>query len=549
MKKSFLLFTLVFLFFCSSYAEVLQYQLVDMTFLGEPSENAINQMEIISIYIDENGIKHFVGLSSSENSFDIPEAQSIEITPFSINTVEERAAVPTTDLKWSYGRYVGEYRYHERSEVYEMLETLQEKFPRIAKVYDLEIKQNGSYTTAITDGYNAADGNQVCYGNSFSCHPYTYECSGETCNRRNNRIKAIKISSNPSVNLKNKSEIVVSGLYHAREWITVEITFHLAQYLLYSYDINPAIKELVDNSEIWIVPIINPDGYEFTWERDRMWRKNTRIGAPSFPGEYLEEVVGVDLNRNFYEKDWGMNNSELINPCLSSIFEFDQPFETDDDEYCYISPYLMRNKLNCDWCIDDIATSPIPQMENYCGSKFSEVESRVIRDLLDNKRLIDNPQGFMSFHNYSQALLYHFGDGTFNVESYNFQRAFAERMINIVNNVETVIPPVVPYVAGRSCSDIMYPTTGDTNTWFMFKYGVKPAMIMEVRPLEGSFHVPPEQIESTVKENIASALYYIDYIRKVSSNNNWQFASFDATLIDIDPDEDGIISYLDNCPY
>ena len=61
----------------------------------------------------------------------------------------------------------------------------------------------------------------------------------------------------------------------------------------------------------WIViPVLNPDGYVYTWTRDRMWRKNRNPRAGRFG---RRGCVGVDLNRN-YDIEWGRNGISR-NPC------------------------------------------------------------------------------------------------------------------------------------------------------------------------------------------------------------------------------------------
>ncbi|KAI9291199.1 Zn-dependent exopeptidase, partial [Neoconidiobolus thromboides FSU 785] len=58
---------------------------------------------------------------------------------------------------------------------------------------------------------------------------------------------------------------------------------------------DPAIKSLLDQIEIIAVPVVNPDGYAYTWSGDRLWRKNRRS---------VTGGVGIDLNRNF-PYGWG----------------------------------------------------------------------------------------------------------------------------------------------------------------------------------------------------------------------------------------------------
>jgi carboxypeptidase T len=90
--------------------------------------------------------------------------------------------------------------------------------------------------------------------------------------------------------------ILVNGTQHAREWIAAMTTTCVADRLVRDYDRDPAIRAFVDSTELWVVPVVNPDGYDYTWGTDRYWRKNRR-------GRF-----GVDLNRNFGVA-WGGDGS------------------------------------------------------------------------------------------------------------------------------------------------------------------------------------------------------------------------------------------------
>lgn len=81
--------------------------------------------------------------------------------------------------------------------------------------------------------------------------------------------------------------MLINGTQHAREWIAAMVTTCVADRLVRGYDEDPAIRDFVDHTELWVVPVVNPDGYQHSWAHDRYWRKNRRDGH------------GVDLNRNF----------------------------------------------------------------------------------------------------------------------------------------------------------------------------------------------------------------------------------------------------------
>ena len=112
-------------------------------------------------------------------------------------------------------------------------------------------------------------------------------------------IPAIKITKDPQTDDPNKPDVLFLGGQHAREWIGIEVPLKLAEHLVANYANNATVQSLVDSREIWIIPIVNPDGYIFSHapKGDRFWRKNRR----KLKGGYF----GVDLNRNYGCYLWG----------------------------------------------------------------------------------------------------------------------------------------------------------------------------------------------------------------------------------------------------
>jgi len=114
---------------------------------------------------------------------------------------------------------------------------------------------------------------------------------------------AIKISDNPDVD-EDEPEVFYTAAIHAREVITPEVVLRFMDYLTDNYATDPEAQFLVDNREIWFMPMVNPDGYYYN-ERHApggggMWRKNCRAeGADTF---------GVDLNRNWGHM-WGYDDN------------------------------------------------------------------------------------------------------------------------------------------------------------------------------------------------------------------------------------------------
>ena len=160
---------------------------------------------------------------------------------------------------------------------------------------------------------------------------------------------AVKIG--PRGDSPSRPNVIFVSTYHAREWAATDMALRLIAYLATAS--NPRVDSLLQTRDIWVLPVANPDGYEFTFTGDRLWRK-TR--SPQAGG-----AVGVDLNRN-HRGDWGL---------------------------------------------DDAGSSPDPTSEIYRGpSAASEVETRNIEAF----HAAHPPVVAMSYHTYAGLILEAPGD-------------------------------------------------------------------------------------------------------------------------------------------
>ena len=92
---------------------------------------------------------------------------------------------------------------------------------------------------------------------------------------------------------------------HGNEWITPEMVRRLARHVIDGYRTDPMITDLVDTTELWFVPVANPDGYDYTFTPgNRLWRKNLRDNDGD---GRITANDGVDLNRNYPTK-WGYDD-------------------------------------------------------------------------------------------------------------------------------------------------------------------------------------------------------------------------------------------------
>lgn len=175
-------------------------------------------------------------------------------------------------------------------------------------------------------------------------------------------IKGIKIG-NP-VESTIKRIVWIDGGMHAREWASIHTALYFIDQLISQYGHDPQITSYVDTLNFYIVPVANPDGYEYSRSgvtpQTRFWRKNRGKQICSKDRWYRERCCGgVDLNRNF-DFHWGETGSST-NLCS----------------------------------------------EIYQGSKpFSEPETRAIRDKLLSPEMLGKVDAFITLHTYSQMWIH-----------------------------------------------------------------------------------------------------------------------------------------------
>jgi carboxypeptidase T len=271
---------------------------------------------------------------------------------------------------------------------------------------------------------------------------------GNSLEMRN--IYAIKISDNVQADEQGEAEVLITGCHHAREWISVEVPLYVAKHLAENYATDSHIRSLVDQCEVWIVPLLNPDGLEYTIHFYRYWRKNMR--------DNQNRTYGVDPNRN-YDYMWGIDN-EGSSPVTSS--------------YVYRGP-----------------------------SPFSEPETQAIRDLFAQRDF----QVFISYHNYSQVIIYPWG---YTNEPSNMDALLEEMAGEMAARMEEANGRVYGY---GQAGNQLYVTNGGATDWALGVHEI-PAFTIELPPVDqqhGGFYNPEEDIQLIVRENIPAMLYVIEW--------------------------------------
>src|SRR5215211_2712046 len=140
----------------------------------------------------------------------------------------------------------------------------------------------------------------------------TLEVLGKTHQGR--EIIALKVTEKgPS----KRPAVLYSSLQHAREWISGEVNRRTLHYFIDKYRAGDAsVRAILKSTQLWFVLVANPDGYQYTFDVDRLWRKNARDNNGD--GQ-ITVGDGVDPNRNF-DEHWGYDDEGSSNEPFSETY-------------------------------------------------------------------------------------------------------------------------------------------------------------------------------------------------------------------------------------
>jgi len=227
-----------------------------------------------------------------------------------------------------------------------------------------------------------------------------------------NGIKWVKISDNPNSSTEGEPEIFYNAIHHAREPTSLSQLIFFMWYLLENYDTDTEIKDIVDNTELYFVPVVNPDGYLYNEKTDPngggFWRKNRK------------NTTGVDNNRNY-----------------------DYFIDGDPNEGIWGGE----------------GTSPDPESQVYPGTgPFSEVENQAIKWFCEQHNFV------LGVNNHSS------GNGIFFPYGYTAS-AFTPDHDLFLNFLGELVSKNAYFVAktngiAGTSNDFMYGTTGTHNKIF-----------------------------------------------------------------------------------
>lgn len=264
-------------------------------------------------------------------------------------------------------------------------------------------------------------------------------------------IWMLKISDNVN-ETEDEPAVYYMGAHHAREPISTEVVMGLINHLLNNYGSDDEITDMVNASEIYIVPIVNPDGHEVVLDQlNTWWRKN----AADNNGDEIFSFVsdgpdGVDPNRNY------------------------------------------------GWEFATTGASHDPTEDTYHGpNAFSEPELYAMKELLASHHFTTG----ISYHSYSELVLFPYA------YSASAQAPDHYAMEELAVNMAESIPKITGsghYFPEQS--NDLYPAAGVTDDWAYGKHGIFCFCV----ELGQEFIPSATQVPQIVEDNIAAALMVLN---------------------------------------
>lgn len=259
-------------------------------------------------------------------------------------------------------------------------------------------------------------------------------------------IYAVRISDNPESD-EDEPEVLYTGLHHAREPAGMMAVFYLMYHLVENYGSDPEATTLVNQRQLWFIPVINVDGYQYNYENQPQGggnqRKNRRPGCP------VSTYQGVDLNRNY-----GWN-----------------------------------------WGFDDTGSDPNWCETTYRGTDaFSESENQVIMAFVEEHDF----KLAMNFHTFGNYLIMASGDSPYNLPD--------EPQLSIYEDYGNEMVRYNGYEFGSAMQTVNYPTNGDSDAWMFNVHGIY-AFTPELGGNSDGYWAPTNRIMPLVEENLYPNLF------------------------------------------
>uniref|UniRef100_A0A8C5R1B5 Carboxypeptidase O n=1 Tax=Leptobrachium leishanense TaxID=445787 RepID=A0A8C5R1B5_9ANUR len=256
---------------------------------------------------------------------------------------------------------------------------------------------------------------------------------------------------------------------HAREWIAPAFCQWFVKEIVQSCQSDPKMKKILSNVDVYVLPVLNIDGYTYTWTHERLWRK-------SRSKYHNGTCYGVDLNRNF----------------------------------------------DVNWCVEGSSTNC--SSNAFCGdSPASEPETKALVNFVEKWK--SDIICYLSIHSYSQLILTAYGYTTELPKNYNETVKVAQMAASELKKIHGT-----DYLAG-TFAEQLYKASGTSQDW-LCNQGIDFSYTLELRDNgTNQFILPEDQIRPTCEETMAAVMTIIEYINdkyfpnvaSVSSVSLWLF--------------------------
>ncbi len=290
---------------------------------------------------------------------------------------------------------------------------------------------------------------------------------------QNNRLFYIKLSDNVMQEEIGEPKVLYTALHHAREPNGLSQMIFYVWYLLENYGSDPTVTKIVNQTQLYFVPCVNPDGYQQNQVTNPagggLWRKNMWKDEEG-------KLKGVDLNRN-YGHYWGY---------------------------------------------DDVGSSNNPNSQTFRGkSGFSEPETRSLRNLC----LVHDFKIALNYHTFGNFLIHPWG---YNDEPTDEDILFKSmgRVINKENS----------FSMGTGSETVGYTVNGDSDDWMYGEVAEKNKIYSFTPEVGPSFWPPAVDIDylnrSCVWMNLHTALLTLSYYEALESASS-SFLSPEKKTIEV----------------
>ncbi|KAM9305597.1 carboxypeptidase O-like [Gastrophryne carolinensis] len=321
------------------------------------------------------------------------------ITPFIHNAEKARQRRRRSTNEYDYNKY------HPMEDIYKWINLMSEK-----------------HSNLVTQHY---------LGSTYEARPMYY-------------LKISQPSDNP------KKMVWIDCGIHAREWIAPAFCQWFVKEIVQNHEKDARIKQILRNLDLYVLPVLNIDGYIYTWTTDRLWRKSRSKHENG-------TCYGVDLNRNF----------------------------------------------NAKWCTHE--SSKNCSDNSYCGtSPVSEPETKAVVQFVEEKK--SDLICFLTIHSYSQFILTAYGYTNDLPESYNETIKVAQIAAAELKKKHGTV-----YKTG-TFAKLLYEASGTSQDW-AFDLNIKYSYTIELRD-NGTYQfvLPEDQIQPTCEETTAGVLAIIEYV-------------------------------------